>query len=554
MLLLDKDSHALLTYLMDLEVPETVMTISKRIDQSRRKIYYSLEKLNEALPEHVGPIISIPRVGICLTAQQKEACQIFLDEMDDYSYVMSMEERIQLLLLYILVSPERVTLDRMMQLTDVSRNTILNDLNAIRERLSQDYCYLPLVVTKRRGYFINCHLLDKIQYLYSLLFTVFTSSNDSFMTILVKKFQEVAGDMTLFSQESFEGLFHILKDLRTTWGKEMYDSDMEMMIRMLPYMLLCYRKSELSSQEREDVDRELTLVHKRMEFKVAKQISIYLARHYAIFLDNIELALIGILLLSSRKNYDSHTNTLDFRHIEEAIELFLQKFEKNTQFQVTQRSELAKRLLIHCKALVFRKTYRILSKNPLTAQIKDKYAPLFELTASCVDILEEAWFIQLTDDDIAHIVIHLGGALRSMEMQRPPERLCLICDEGVAIQRLLVKQLEYHFPSVTVVAVFTTEQFKSVEDILEVDALIQTSDSLETNLPSVEVSPILSREDVLRIGKILLHPTSFGYGRLDQELETLIEAYIPNPDNQQLFKAKLQKLIRDNVMLGLISE
>ncbi|MGT2757130.1 BglG family transcription antiterminator [Streptococcus ovuberis] len=554
MLLLDKDSHALLTYLMDLEIPETVMTISKRIDQSRRKIYYSLEKLNEALPEHVGPIISVPRVGICLTAQQKMACQFLLDEMDDYSYIMSMEERIELLLLYILVSPERVTLERMMQLTDVSRNTTLNDLNAIRERLSQEYCYLPLVVTKSRGYFINCHLLDKIQYIYSLLFTIFTSSNESFRSILVKKFQEIADDMSLFSQESSEGLFQMLKDLRKTWGKEMYDSDMEMMIRMLPYILLCYRNSELSSQEREDVNRELSLVHKRMEFKIAKQISLHLAQHYAIFLDNIELALIGILLLSSRKNYDSHTNTLDFRDIEEAIELFLQKFERHTPFQVTQRSELAKRLLIHCKALIFRKTYRILSKNPLTSQIKDKYASLFEATAFCVDILEEAWLIQLTDDDIAHIVIHLGGALRSMEVQRPPERVCLICDEGIAIQRLLLKQLEYHFPSVTVVAVFTTEQFKSVEDILEVDAIIQTSDSLETSLPTVEVSPILSRDDVLRVGKILLHPTSFGHGSLDQELETLIEAYIPNQDNQQLFRAKLQKLMRDNLMIGLMSE
>ncbi|MGT2785134.1 BglG family transcription antiterminator [Streptococcus merionis] len=554
MLFLDKDSYALLTYLLSQDEPETIMAISKTLGQSRRKIYYSLEKVNEALPESVGPIVSVPRIGVQLTPEQKAACQELLAELDDYSYVMSMEERIQLLLVYILVSPERVTLERMMALTDVSRNTTLNDLNAIRERLSQEYRYLPLVVTKSQGYFINSHLLDKIQYIYSLLFTIFTSSNNSFLAIFEKKMRDLSGSFSRLEDDRSAALLQQFHDMQKVWGKEMYHSDIKLMVRILPYILLSYRNSQLTSEEREDVVKELGLVRKRIEYKIAQRISLFIKEQYRLELDDIEQALIGILLLSSRKNYDSHINTLDFRDVEEAIEVFLQDFEKNTHYQFVQRADLAQRLLIHCKALIFRKTYGILSKNPLTAQIKEKYGSLFEATTNCVDVLEKAWMIQLTDDDIAHLAVHLGGALRSIELQRSPERVCIVCDQGVPIQRLLVRQVEYHFPSVTVTAVFTTEQFKSVEDILEVDALIQTNDSLESQLPSVQVSPILNREDILAIGKILRHPNPLQNGKAATELRHLIETYIPDGDKQAIFKAKLQKLIQDNLMMGLILE
>lgn len=50
MMILDKKSYDLLSYLLKLEAPETVMAISHALNQSRRKVYYQLDKINEALP------------------------------------------------------------------------------------------------------------------------------------------------------------------------------------------------------------------------------------------------------------------------------------------------------------------------------------------------------------------------------------------------------------------------------------------------------------------------------------------------------------------------
>lgn len=42
--------------------------------------------------------------------KNKKACQVLIDELDDYSYVMSVEERIELTITYIAISKERVTI------------------------------------------------------------------------------------------------------------------------------------------------------------------------------------------------------------------------------------------------------------------------------------------------------------------------------------------------------------------------------------------------------------------------------------------------------------
>ena len=121
-MLLDKKSHELLLYLLKLESPETVMTISQALGQSRRKIYYHLDKVNDALPKDVAQIIAYPRVGVVLDEPQKEACRHLLAEVDDYSYVMNIDERLQLMQTYIAVSMERDTSVNCMCLSMVTRS------------------------------------------------------------------------------------------------------------------------------------------------------------------------------------------------------------------------------------------------------------------------------------------------------------------------------------------------------------------------------------------------------------------------------------------------
>lgn len=160
-MVLDKASCDLLQYLMDQETSKTIMAISKDLKESRRKIYYHIDKINAALGDETLHIISIPRIGIHLTEEQRDACCELLSEVDSYDYIMSAHERMMIMLLWIGISKERITIEKLMELTEVSRNTVLNDLNSIRYQLTLEQYQVTLQVSKSQGYHFMPTLLIK---------------------------------------------------------------------------------------------------------------------------------------------------------------------------------------------------------------------------------------------------------------------------------------------------------------------------------------------------------------------------------------------------------
>ena len=550
MTLLDQTSCDLLKYLIQLEEPETIMTISRATNQSRRKIYYHLEKINDALAD-VGEVISSrPRVGIVLTAHQKELCQALLEGVDFYSYVMSMTERMQLTVLYICIAKERVTIEKLMELTEVSRNTVLNDLNEIRNQLASEQYQVNLASTKAQGYFLKCHPLNKIQYVHSLLYHIFVEGSHSFVMILVEKIKEFIGEDLLLSDELQDFLNQRVQDVEQDLGKKINRHEIKFMLQVLPYLLLSCRNMALNEEEQEDLKREFTLIRKRIEYQAAKNLNSNLGATFGLQLNDIEISLLAVLLLSYRKDRDIHATSQDFVQLKEAIDEFIWRFEVSSHFEIENKEDLLRNLLTHCKALLFRKTYGILSKNPLTRQIKEKYADLFAVTKSCSVILEEAWLISLTDDEVAYLALHMGGFLKHNRAEKQDaKRIYLVCDEGVAVQKLLLKQCLYHLPNENLGAVFTTEQFKSVEDILDVDLLITTNDGLETTLPTIQVQPILDYEDVLNITSFVKDQTLSTKGvRFSQELERLLSQYLKDSTRTQELKNKIQKLVNEELL------
>lgn len=550
MILLDQTSCDLLKYLIQLEEPETIMTISRATNQSRRKIYYHLEKINDALAD-VGEVISSrPRVGIVLTAHQKELCQALLEGVDFYSYVMSMTERMQLTVLYICIAKERVTIEKLMELTEVSRNTVLNDLNEIRNQLASEQYQVNLASTKAQGYFLKCHPLNKIQYVHSLLYHIFVEDNHSFVMILTEKIKEFIREDLLLSDELQDFLNQRVQDVEQDLGKKINRHEIKFMLQVLPYLLLSCRNMALNEEEQEDLKREFTLIRKRIEYQAAKHLNNNLGAIFGLKLNDIEISLLTVLLLSYRKDRDIHATSQDFVQLKEAIDEFIWRFEVSSHFEIENKEDLLRNLLTHCKALLFRKTYGILSKNPLTRQIKEKYADLFAVTKSCSVILEEAWLISLTDDEVAYLALHMGGFLKHNRAEKQDaKRIYLVCDEGVAVQKLLLKQCLYHLPNENLSAVFTTEQFKSVEDILDVDLLITTNDGLETTLPTIQVQPILDYEDVLNITSFVKDQTLSTKGvRFSQDLERLLSQYLKDSTRTQELKNKIQKLVNEELL------
>lgn len=550
MILLDKNSYSLLAYLLKLEEPETVMAISKAIKQSRRKIYYHLDKINEALPKDVPAISGIPRVGILLTDQQKIACQGLLEEIDDYSYVMSIEERMQLSLIYIAIAEERVTLEKLMALNDVSRNTILNDLHQIRQELDSGLFTISLQATKAKGYYLDCHPLVKIQYLNRLLYSIYTDNNSNFLSLLRDKLTDLEGVAIYFSDEVSAFVAQTLKASQGRLGKKINSQDIDFMLKSLPYHLLSYRNLCLSEGEKDDLKKEFHLIQQRKEYDLALVLAEGLKTEFSLELDQIERAIIGMLLLSYRKDKDLHLESHDYSDMRQDLEDFLTGLEEAYHLSFNNRQQLLNQLLMHCKALVYRRTYGIYASNPLTQEIKKRYRKLFMMTQSKVSLLEEAWEIKMNDDEIAYLTIHIGGELsEDLRQPNPPPKIVLVCDDGIGVQKLLMQQCKHHLPDVQIEAVLTSEQFYSVQDIIVTDLLVSTTEMPDTQHPILLVHPVLTEDDITRLIRFTRQGAHQEPGiSFDQRLSAYIGQYVKDEHSQYALKNKIERLINQSLL------
>lgn len=549
MIILDRNSYDLLSYLIKLEEPETVMSISKVLNQSRRKVYYHLDKINEALPSEIPKIISYPRIGILLSSQQKAACRTLLADLDDYSYVMSIQERMLLSITYIAIAKDRVTIEKLMQINAVSRNTILNDLNELRQRLSFEPYSIKLQATKSKGYYLDCHPLSKIQYLNKLLHTIYTDSNPNFIAMMRDKLRDFADLSSYFSDDISSFIRGELQVSQALLGKKINSQDIRFMVATLPYQLLSYQNLGLSEREQRDLLSEFSPIKERKEYEIARHLNENLKREFHIELDEIETSLIAVLLLSYRKDRDMHLESHDYDDMRRVLSYFIDAFELDYHVCFKHKQLLLNQLLTHCKALLFRKAYGIVSNNPLTDQIKDKYADLFTMTKVCLSILENAWSIKMNDDDIAYITIHIGGELVHSETKpTPPAVLTLVCDEGIGVQKLFMQQCKQYLPHSKIEAVLTSEQFYSVADIMAVDLVISTNDSLDTQLPTLFVHSILRDDDAIKLIRFAKQRGQTGQDDFDKKLETYIRHYVKNDSDCYVLKTKIEGLINEELL------
>ncbi|NLQ92679.1 BglG family transcription antiterminator [Streptococcus mutans] len=549
MIILDRNSYDLLSYLIKLEEPETVMSISKVLNQSRRKVYYHLDKINEALPSEIPKIISYPRIGILLSSQQKAACRTLLADLDDYSYVMSIQERMLLSITYIAIAKDRVTIEKLMQINAVSRNTILNDLNELRQRLSFEPYSIKLQATKSKGYYLDCHPLSKIQYLNKLLHTIYTDSNPNFIAIMRDKLRDFADLSSYFSDDISSFIRGELQVSQALLGKKINSQDIRFMVATLPYQLLSYQNLGLSEREQRDLLSEFSPIKERKEYEIARHLNENLKREFHIELDEIETSLIAVLLLSYRKDRDMHLESHDYDDMRRVLSYFIDAFELDYHVCFKHKQLLLNQLLTHCKALLFRKAYGIVSNNPLTDQIKDKYADLFAMTKVCLSILENAWSIKMNDDDIAYITIHIGGELVHSETKpTPPAVLTLVCDEGIGVQKLFMQQCKQYLPHGKIEAVLTSEQFYSIADIMAVDLVISTNDSLDTQLPTLFVHSILRDDDAIKLIRFAKQRGQTGQDDFDKKLETYIRHYVKNDSDCYVLKTKIEGLINEELL------
>lgn len=166
--------------------------------------------------------------------------------------------------------------------------------------------------------------------------------------------------------------------------------------------------------------------------------------------------------------------------------------------------ELLKSLTLHLGSAIKRLQLNLSIHNPYTEKIKLSFPRAFDSAISLTSTIEEAYNIQLNDDEIAYIALHFEAFFERNPdtKQKQKKDVMLVCSSGLGTSKLLKQRINHNFShALHVTRVLSTRDLKQTE-ITEA-FIISTIPLDEIEVPVIVVSSLLDNNDIISINREL---------------------------------------------------
>ncbi len=541
-MIVDKKFYDLLEYLVQNKNIGTITSIAQNLSQNRRVIYYNLDKLNDEIAKNneCEKILNKSNVGIVIDEKQQIFLKKMLQNYDNTNYFLNIEERKLFIAILISSYPEKITIDLLMDICFVSRNTIVNDLKDLKESIKNSEFNVSLEVSKKRGYFLLGSDLEVVQYVYYIINELYCYKNDKLKYLINNVFFKKD---KMFTTSFYVNLVFILEGHVKVVGKNISISEKKKFLFAFPYIVMAIRKVDFALH----IDEYEQLILGRIEYSFISEMTKELDVLHNIKLNKREKILLSIILLCLKKDFDTHNSSDDYKVLSKNIHTMIEIFENNSGVKFNNKEKFADRLITHFKSLLFRKKYNIVTNNKLTSKIISNYKDVYLATKLSVRFLESLYSINFTKSDIAYISLHFGSEIVNSKQEiNKIKKVLIVTEELYSIQNLIEKQCKYYLPNCNVLGVTTKENINEYE---AVDFIIST-EFLEVSLPYVLVSPLITTEDIEKIINFKNNIKTYkNIEEIDKKIDRLLVDYIKDSKDIAEFKIKLNNILKQGDIL-----
>jgi len=163
-----------------------------------------------------------------------------------------------------------------------------------------------------------------------------------------------------------------------------------------------------------------------------------------------------------------------------------------------EHDDFIDRLTLHVQNLLHRARVRAYSRNPLTRSIKSSYPMIFEVAVFIASALQEHGGIEIHDDKIAYIAMHIGGRLEQSRRRDVALTATIVCPGYYELHELLRSSIARSLGGqIEVIGVETRGDPDWAS--LPGDLVLTTIDPPPRDERVVRVQPFLTESDVERV-------------------------------------------------------
>lgn len=434
-MVLNSRNIQIVNYLLMNQGQGTINGLMDKFKISKRTLYYDLGKINYWLKSIGVGEIEVVSGKFTLDMGEKKTILKAIPHYEENSYEFSKEERKAIIALNIFLGNMSITIDKLTELLKVSRNTVVADMNRLRNDLGRKSLQLKHRV--KIGYYIKGREIDIRNEIMTYIYQIIKSHSKETM---MDTFYEIIS----FSDISYEKLQGMMDTIKKILEKSEIYLERKLTDNMLEevviYLLIIYMRS--SSGEISFVDQEEKEVLKDTEeFKVSNFMIKELKENEIIIAEEEAYYLTMILLGSKIINVTGQEDDPDI--IRRLTESIVTNFEQKACVRFVDRVGLIESLLLHIKPMYYRLKYGITMNNPLNKDIKQNYTDLFNITRFAVIDIEEKIGKQIPSEEIAYIAIHFGGWLKREGIEIPisSKKILIVCPSGIGTSMLIKEQV-----------------------------------------------------------------------------------------------------------------
>lgn len=468
-----------------------------------RTVRYDIQILNDYLLQELGQeYIQVIRKNFQVEEEVKGrlAGLSGLGVRDFYADRISGEERLLMIVFDLCWSSQPSTIKDIADKYFVSRTTVNADMVAVK-----DYCKkndISLISQRGKGIYIDADEIGRRRYLSKVIrdFTAATASRSR---------DEIPVYSQWFDEKGLERIKAIIADAEEEFSAYLDDIAYEALVVHIALSIERFKTNE----EYGEIVGVAQIRQDSLQYQMALNIVGRVNQVFDIQLPDTEIYYVAVHMGAKSSAIISQEKYEDI-FLEYYCIKTISSVSKLIDCDLTNDERLYDSLFQHLNACAYRKKNGMLLENPLKEELIRNYQALFEAVRAVLLDADEPDVIVPTDDEVTYILLHFAAAInRKRQNARRTVNVVVVCATGIGTAELVITGLNRNF-SLDIkgtVARHQLDKFLQKEDV----DLIITTVPVRTRKPFVKVSPLLKRDDIVRISKQLL---DMGF-HIDQSME-----------------------------------
>lgn len=482
----------------------TTKKIAEQMHISMRTVQYDLRSLEEWAAENKVELSVRPHVGMCLVNKEQVKGLIEEDEVQVTDAVPTSGERVQAIIMNLLEAPQPVRAVDLVNRLDVSKSTVLGDLDKVEayfksRRLRLWRTKKGIVIRENEEIrrkeilelvYANVNKRRLIEYFFHSDYFLVSGKS-----CCMERY--VAG---LVQELDVMDIKNRLCVIQEKLGIQLSDLAFA---GMIVHIALCIKRLkagcpvEFTAKEQQEIEM-------RGEYQVAERTLKPLGDLYGVNIPQSELSYLTMHLVTAQMTKIQCVQ--DDAACSSLIRFLFEECQKEYGIDLTGDSELAGNLRIHLQPAMLRMRYGVETANPILDIVKTQYPRSFIACRRAAGRFEEHCGIEISDSEIGYLVTYLELGLNKYGFSEKQNiyRAAVVCTMGIGTSRILTSRIETEFSNIIV-----TDQISAMTitdyDFSKIDLVLSTVDiSVSLAKPVIVINPMLNREDIQKIADYIL--------------------------------------------------